>query len=207
MTDEYDSPRRQRLDFDSETLDGHTIEELSDYLDAGRAPRDASIEASPGCQLALDALERLRGLTPELIEADAAAEEPADEGWVQKILAGITRDARAGRRIPLEAHDAYADLGITEGAVRGIVRGAESAVTGALIGRCQLDGDVTIPGEPVRVRVDASVPYGRRIPDMADRLRDEIARRLRRHTDVNVVAVDVVVHDIQLFPSSEEEDR
>ena len=39
-----------------EDLDGHTIEELSDYLDAGRTPVDASIEGSPGCRIALDAL-------------------------------------------------------------------------------------------------------------------------------------------------------
>lgn len=207
MTDEHDTPDLPTLGVEPESLDGHTIEELADYLDAGRRPRDASIEASPGCRLALDALDRLRGLTPELIDADTAAEPAADEGWVQKILAGIALEARAGRRIPLVAPDAHADLGITEGAVRGIVRAAENVVPGALIGRCRLDGDVTAAGGSVRVRVDASVPYGGPIPDMAERLRVEIAERLRRHTALNVTAVDVTVHDILQFPSSEEEDR
>ncbi|HLS91954.1 MAG TPA: Asp23/Gls24 family envelope stress response protein [Microbacterium sp.] len=203
MTDEHDSPDLPCLGFEPEELDGHTIEELSDYLDAGRSPRDASIEQSAGCRLALDALERLRGLTPDLMEADAAAEEQADEGWVQRILAGITLDARAGRRIPFRADDA--DLAITEGAVRGIVRAAEGAVPGALIGRCRVDGDVTEPGAPVRVHVDASVPYGRPIPDMAEQLRAEIGERLRRHTDLTVAGIDVTVHDIQTFLDAEEE--
>ncbi|WP_156761148.1 Asp23/Gls24 family envelope stress response protein [Microbacterium karelineae] len=207
MTDEHDTPDIPGLDLEPAALDGHTIEELTDYLEAGRAPRDASIEDSPGCRIALDALERLHGLAPDLIESDASAEPAADDGWVKRILAGIAIDARAGRRIPFGIPDESCDLGITEGAVRGIVRAAEGAVPGALIGRCRLDGDVTAPGEPVRVRVDASVPYGLPIPEMADRLRAEIAERLRRHTDLNVDGVDVTVHDIQLFPSSEEEDR
>lgn len=180
-------------------LDGHTIEELSDYLDAGRTPPIASIEGSPGCRIALDALSRLRALTPLLLTVDTAAEPEADEAWVQSILSAIALDARTGRRIPIEDSAPGADLGISEGAVRGIIRAAEHTVPGAVIGKCQFEGDVTVPGEPVRVRVDVSVPYGEPIPSLADRLRAEISERLITHTTLNVTGIDITVHDIQPF--------
>lgn len=207
MTSEHDIPEPQRLGLEPADLDGHTMEELADYLDAGRTPADDSIESSAGCRIALDALQRLRLLTPALVAADLADEPATDDGWVQKILAGISLDARAGRRIPVRSPAAGADLGITEGAVRGLIRAAETAVPGVLVGRCRLDGDVTVPDEPIRIRVDASVPYGQPIPALADRLRTEIAERMRRHTEVNVVGIDITVHDIRDLPHPTEEER
>lgn len=207
MNNEHDNPQLRSPGFEPEDLDGHTIEELSDYLDTGRTPPDPSIEASPGCQLALDALERLHGLTPELFAADTAAEPEADEGWVQKILADITLDARAGRRIPFSTVEPRADLGITEGAVRGLIRAAENAVPGVLVGRCHLDGDVTESGAPIRIHTEVSVPYGDPIPGIVSRLRAEISSRLGAHTELNVTGIDITIHDIQKFPSRGEEDR
>lgn len=204
---EHDTPDLRGRMTEFEELDGHTIEELSDYLDAGRTPVDASIEGSPGCRIALDALTRLRELTPELLAADTSAEPEPDDTWVQSILAGITLDARAGRRIPLPAPALEADLGITEGAVRGVIRAAEHTVPGVVIGKCRFDGDVTVPGEPVRVRVDVSVPYGEPIPDLAERLRSEISARVMTHTTLNVTGIDITVHDIQQLQNRTEGNR
>lgn len=178
-------------------LEGHTIEELSDYLEAGRFPVDLSIENSPGCRIALDALSRLRALTPQLVAADTAAEPEAEESWVEGILADIALDARAGRRIPLASAAPNADLGITEGAARGMVRAAERIVPGVVVGKCRFDGDVTVPGEPVTVRIDISVPYGEPIIGLADSLRDEIDARLVAHTSLNVTGIDITVKDVQ----------
>ncbi|WP_029150564.1 hypothetical protein [Microbacterium indicum] len=203
---EHDAPGDPVLGVGPEDLDGHTIEELSDYLDAGRTPPDPSIDRSPGCRIALDALERLRDLTPELLAADTAAEPEPDDGWVQRVLSGIALDARAGRRIPLDSDAPGADLGITEGAVRGVIRAAETAFPGVLVGACRFDGDVTVPGEPIRVRVDASVPYGEPIPALAGRLRVEIRGRLRAHTSMNLAAVDIAVRDVRR-PRGREESR
>ncbi|MEB4613714.1 hypothetical protein OOT08_03585, partial [Leucobacter sp. M11] len=86
---EHDTPETTVLGMEPEDLDGHTIEELSNYLEAGRAPADPSIDGSPGCKIALDALERLRTLSPELLAADTEAEPEPEESWVQSILAGI----------------------------------------------------------------------------------------------------------------------
>lgn len=205
---DHDTPGLPGLGLEPEDLDGHTIEELSDYLDAGRIPVDPSIDQSAGCRLALDALQRLRTLTPELLAADTAAEPEPDEGWVQKILAGIALDARAGRRIPITtATTGDADLGITEGAVRGLIRAAEKAVPGVLVGRCRLDGDVTSAAGPIEVRLEVSMPYGSPIPNTVSRLRAEIARRLRMHTTLNVAGIDITVHDIHELPNQLGEDR
>lgn len=195
---------RRLLGLGPEDLDGHTIEELSEYLEAGRLPADPLIDESAGCQIALDALERLRDLTPQLFAADTAAEPEADELWVQRILTDITLDARAGRRIPIASAAPNADAGITEGAVRGLIRSAERVVPGALLGKCTLDGDVTRLDEPIRVCVEMSAPYGASIPELADRVRTEIRAQLTAHTTLNVTAVDIVIHDIQFTATQTE---
>lgn len=201
----HDTPNP--LGMEPDDLDGHTIEELSDYLDSGRTPANPSIDASAECQIALDALERLRALTPELIAADTAAESEADDNWVQSILAGIALDARAGRRIPISIDLPGVDAGITEGAVRGVIRAAENAVPGVLVGRCRFDGDVTVPGEPVLVRVDVSVLYGLPIRGLIDRLRAEISVRLSAHTTLNVTGIDITVSDLRQSRSRTGEER
>lgn len=196
-----DSTGANALGFEPEDLDGHTMDELSDYLDAGRQPADPSIDASPGCRIALDALERLRRLGPALLDQDTAGEPQPDDNWVRSILDGIARDARAGRRIPFPVAEPDDDLGITEGAVRGLIRAAGDGVPGVLIGRCRLDGEVATPGAPVRIEVEARVPYGLPISRLAERLRDEIGERLRTHTELNLTGIDIVVHDVRDLPS------
>jgi uncharacterized alkaline shock family protein YloU len=187
--------------FDDEHLDGHTIQELSAYLDAGRQPADPSIDESPGCRLALDALERLHGLAPELLTADEEDIALVDDTWVAAVMAGIALDARAGRRIPYASE--FGDLAITEGAARGLVRAAENRVPGVLVGRCRFDGDVSQPGAPVGVDVDISILYGRPVREVTAAVRAEILRNLQRHTDLEITGVDIRVHDVHLLPSAE----
>lgn len=205
MSDDQATPDVRQLGLEPGDLDGHTLEELSDYLEAGRVPLDPSIEGSPGCQLALDALERLHGLGGQLIDADAAAMPEVDDSWVDRILSGIALDARAGRRIPFAETDPAVDFGITEGAVRGLIRSAENAVPGILVGRSTLDGDVTAVGEPIRIAIEVNAVYGESIPQAVDRLREEVAERLRRQTSLTVTAIDVTVRDIQRISSAAEE--
>lgn len=197
MTDDRETREVRALGLEPTDLDGHTLEDLSDYLEAGRTPLDPSIEESAGCQLALDALERLRGLGSQLIAADAAASPEVEESWVDRILSGIALDARAGRRIPFDEPDETIDFGITEGAVRGLIRSAENAVAGVLVGRSTLDGDVTTLGAPVTISIEVNALYGRSIPQAVQKLRGEVADRVARHTELNVVAIDITVRDIQ----------
>ncbi|WP_291054556.1 hypothetical protein [Herbiconiux sp.] len=187
--------------FEPDDLDGHTIDELSDYLDAGRMPADPSIEGSAGCQIALAALARLRAVSVTLLETEASSEPAPDENWISGILQSIGREARAGRRIPVSHPDPAADLALTEGSVRGLVRAAGDAIPGLVIGRCSLDGDVTLPGEPITVRIEASALWGTSIPDAAAALREAVISALGRHTELVLAGVDVIVHDLLPAPT------
>ncbi len=178
-------------------LDGHTIEELSDYLDHGRSPRNRSIEASPGCQNALQAMERLRDLAEQLAEADTEAEkERADDRWLQRLLAGIVVEARPGRRIPLEEATPISDLGITEGAVRSLIRDAETDAPGIVVGRTRLHGDLGTATAEVSVNVDVGIVYGHNIETATERLRTAIADRLAAHTSLQIRVIDITVRDL-----------
>lgn len=181
----------------SDDLAGHTIDELTDYFDAGLMPRDASIDTSAGCQIVLAAIAQLRELTARLVEDDSAAVQPVDEGWITGILNQISVQARAGRDVPvLNTPDGGAVV-ITEGAVRALVRSAGDRVEGVFVGRCRFTGDVTVPGEPIDVEVEASVLWGQNLQQSAELVRQSILDEVRRHTPLNIAAVNVTVHDVR----------
>lgn len=191
---------------DSDDLDGHTIEELGDYLDAGRQPVDASIEDSPGCQLALDALARLRTQSWELLESEAVADSERDRGWMRAVLANISLEAHAGRDIPLSHPDPAVRLHITEGSVRSLIRAVGDGVGGAIVGRVRLDGEVSTPGAPVTITITASAAFGNRLDQLAQRIRERVGEELAIHTELNVAAVDVTILDIHTQRLSRPED-
>jgi len=182
--------------FDSDDLGGHSIEELSDYLDAGREPRDPSIENSPGARIALDALSRLRRESWAMLEVEASAEPGRDQAWITSILDGISHDAKAGRDIPLSHPDPATQINITEGSVRGLIRAAGDGVGGAIVGKVTLNGDVTVPGEHIVVDVAMSVTLGENLMVLAQRIRERILAALHRHTELNVVAVNVRIQNV-----------
>jgi uncharacterized alkaline shock family protein YloU len=192
------------LALEPEDLDGHTIDELADYLDAGMLPADPSIDDSPACQNALAAIVRVRSFADDAIEADAlddAAREPdRGDGWVQAIMQNISLDAVAGRDIPIGEPAAPDDLVITEGSVRSLIRRAGDAVEGILIGRCSLDGDVTVPGAVVRVHVGATILWGYSIPEVTERVRAAISHELLKHTRLEVAGIDIDIRDLHVGP-------
>ncbi|GAB3143897.1 hypothetical protein [Marisediminicola antarctica] len=178
-----------------EGLDGHTIEELNDYLDRDRTPSDDSIDNSPGSQIALAALERLRGLTRTLLDRDALAEPERDDNWVTSILANLTREVHAGRDIPITHGSSSARLSVTEGAVRGMIRAAGDSVGGIVTGRCRLEGDVAVLGEPINVLVDANAFWVDRLAEAEEDVRRAVRAELERHTELTIAAIDVTIED------------
>ncbi|MDO9395342.1 MAG: Asp23/Gls24 family envelope stress response protein [Herbiconiux sp.] len=170
---------------------------FGDYLDRGEEPPRDLIDATPEGQLAYAALLRVRDAAGDLIdiESDGAA---APAGWVEGILAEVQREVRSGRSIPLTHSSPRAALSITEGAVRALIRAAGDAVDGLLVGRSRLEGDVTMPGEPIVVRLDASVFWGESIPEAAERLRSAVAATLLQHTELNIAEIEVTVTDVHL---------
>ncbi|WP_025156328.1 Asp23/Gls24 family envelope stress response protein [Leifsonia aquatica] len=179
-----------------ELIDGHTLDELSAYLAAGRQPADPTIDDSPQCRAALTALERLGRATQDLLDEEAAA-RPAEDDWVGRILTGIRLDVQSGRRIPISHPDPAAELALTEGAVRALVRGVGDDIDGVLVGRCRLDGEVETPGAPIAVHVEISVRYGVPMTATAEAVRNAVAAELARHAELTITSVDVLVTDVR----------
>ena len=188
----------------TDAFDGHTLEELSDYLDAGRLPADESIDYSPACQLALRSRMRVRSAATALFEQDAAAETMADDRLLNRILGAISRDLHAGRDIPLRHPFAHAEIVITEGAVKGVIRAAGDGIHGLLVGRCALIGDVTTLGAAITIQIEATVLGGENIPEAVERLRQSVAAALAFHTELLLTGIDIAVRDLYREPPDDE---
>ncbi|MDH6180122.1 hypothetical protein M2152_000304 [Microbacteriaceae bacterium SG_E_30_P1] len=177
---------------------GYTIEDLSAYLDRGRTPAIAAIDNSPECQAMLDSMERVGGFARDLVEQDVREHPALDEGWLGGLLASISREVRAGRDIPLASPNPDTTLTVTEGAVRELVRAAGDSVEGVVVGSCSLDGDVTVPGEGIRVHVTISVVLNSPVPDVAEAVRQRVYSQLLAHTELTIDSIDVTVTDVHL---------
>lgn len=177
-------------------LDGHSIDELADYLDAGMQPPDPTIDGSPACQNALAAILRVRHASLGSLEAAARDEAPADESWIGGVLANISLESRSGRDVPLRALSESERPVMTEGAIRSLIRRTGDGVPGVLVARCSLDGDVTELAAPIRVVVEVAIMSGPSIVATADLVRTGVAQALAEQTDLVVESIDVVVRDL-----------
>jgi hypothetical protein len=186
-------------------LDGHSIDELADYLDAGMQPPDPSIDGSPACQNALAAILRVRHASLGSLEAAARDEAPADESWIGGVLANISLESRSGRDVPLRALSESERPVMTEGAIRSLIRRTGDGVPGVLVARCSLDGDVTELAAPIRVVVEVAIMSGPSIVATADLVRTGVAQALAEQTDLVVDSIDVVVRDL-LEPQRDTDD-
>ena len=182
---------------------GYTLEDLSDYSDRGRTPAIPAIDDNAECQSVLASIERVGALSRDLVAKDAADHPALDESWFGSLFAAISSEAKAGRDIPLSSPDPRTLLSITEGAVRELVRTAGDGVDGALVGRCQLHGDLESPGTGIRVEISISVLLGAPVHEMAALVRQRVYSELLAHTELTVEAVDVTVADVHVIPNLE----
>ena len=120
-------------------------------------------------------------------------------------MANIQNEVRAGRSLPLSHPDPRVSLSVTEGAVRALIRSVGDGIPGIVIGRCRLEGDVEELGAPIEVTVTASIAWGESIATTTALLRERIVEALRRHTELNIASVDVVVEDLHVDAAEEGE--
>ncbi|MCU1543441.1 MAG: hypothetical protein JWM50_1306 [Microbacteriaceae bacterium] len=196
MNDTHDESTTAPLDH--EALDAHTVEELSDYLDRGREPRDPAIESSPAAQHALAALSRLRAVAPRVMAADAHRFAPKNENWIKRILDQIGVQAHAGRDIPIPYDVDGAVLSIAEGAVRALVRDAGDETEGLLVERVRLEGDVESPEAHVEVHVMVSTFDGLDEKRVTAAFSERALDALQKHTTLRITSITVRVHDTDL---------
>jgi uncharacterized alkaline shock family protein YloU len=173
-----------------------------DDLDRGRQPYDPSIEGSAACRLALASLTRLTELSDSALRREADREPDRDEAWISGLLDAIRSEVRSGRDVPVRHPDPTHRLALTEAAVRGMIRRAGDTMGGVIMGRCTLDGEISVPGAVVRIDVTCALEFGLPVAVAADRLRERIRYALERHTELTVGDIDVTVDDI--YPPQEE---
>jgi len=111
------------------------------------------------------------------------------------LLANLTREVSAGRDIPITHDSPTARLSVSEGAVRGMIRAAGDSVGGIVTGRCRLEGDVTVLGEPIIVLVEANAFWADSLADAEEDVRRAVRAEIERHTDLDITAIDVTIED------------
>jgi hypothetical protein len=183
-----------------EDLDGHTLDELVDYLDRGRTPLDPGIEASPACRIALAGLERLRLMAGGLLEEDAAVEQKHPDCWMTAVLDRISVEARPGRRFPVPGLPTGTEATVTEGALRGLVRAVGDSVPGLLTGRVRVEPQDS--GDRMDLDIEVSMFYGFPIEDTVAEFRRRVVEILPRQAPFTVGRLDVRVKDVVELPGA-----
>lgn len=181
---------------DDERFGGFTLEELSDYLDAGRTPARPDIDADPEAAEALVRLESLRTASHDLLDAEAADASASDAGWIASVLASVRTTAHAGRDIPVPDDDPASTLVVTEGALRALVRSLGDEVPGVVVRRTRFTGDVTTAGGPVDVEVSIAASADGPVHLRAEALRSIVEDALEAHAPFAVRSLVVRVADL-----------
>lgn len=183
------------LGFEPEDLDGHTLDELTEYLERDRQPADPSIDDSPACRNALRALEGVRRLARAYLDE---VPPPGEQRWIESVLAAIPIDARAGRRFPFPVGDPAVTVHITEGAIRGFVRAVGDDVPGLLVGSVRLGSD-----EPVPLSIDVAVVYGVQVTGAVESFRQALRQALPEQVPFPIGSIDVHVVGVIDPPGSD----
>ncbi|MEB4614689.1 hypothetical protein, partial [Leucobacter sp. M11] len=175
---------------------GFTLDELAEYLDRGRTPRNPEIEANEECRSVLTSLARVRTLTGDALAAEATVHGHLDQPWVERVFSMIRADAREGRAIPVRHPHPAVRLSISERALRALIRACGDQVAGAVIGRVLFHGDIDVAGAPVAVEVRIALFMFTAVSAVAQPLRDRIGRVIRTHTDLALTEVNLVFTNV-----------
>ncbi|MDP9935455.1 hypothetical protein J2T11_001809 [Paenarthrobacter nicotinovorans] len=175
---------------------GHSLAELSAYLDTGYIADPGHVEGCPECQAGLASLRRLSELGHELLASDVAEAGSGTDDWMQNILDNLHLELRPGRSIPLRSEDPHDALWETEGSVSALIRSVVDSMPGTAAGKCRLAGDITTPGAGIDVDVEIAVVYGYSMEDHAAALRNELAEVLAAQTELTIQAINITVTDV-----------
>ncbi|WP_166987282.1 hypothetical protein [Canibacter zhoujuaniae] len=177
------------------------FDEINDFFDnAGEALQDR-FESDPHASHVLQQLGRLRSLTAEVSKRSSAAIETSADWWEQ-LTTLIIADSRPGRVIPLGKATESQELGITEGAVKALIRDASDAIESCLVTKIELPAEITEPGAQITVKLRASVASDVSVKPAADAIRAAVSKKLKTHTTLDIAAIDVQVSDVVVFPTN-----
>lgn len=176
---------------------------INDYFDREDQTPDDKFEKDPHTSHVLQQLRRLRSLTAEFSEQAASRIETTPEWWNQ-LTSMIVADARPGRVIPFDSAEPAHDLGVTEGALKALIRDASDTVDSCFVTRIELPDNITEPGAEITIMLRVTVAAGTKLLAAADAIRAAVCDQLEQHTTLRVAAIDVEISDVLVLPDEEE---
>ncbi|GAA1916363.1 hypothetical protein GCM10009837_46640 [Streptomyces durmitorensis] len=162
---------------------------------------DPHTDGCPHCAQALDALRHLEGIVTEA--RDTTPREPDTSALTGRVMDVVRLELRPGRTLPLGDEDE--DAWIVEAAAARTVRAAAESLPGVRAGSCRIgpldDGASPAPAGrltrgPVRIRVEVQVPLLWNLPEIADRVRDQVREAVDGELGMRIAVVDVTITDV-----------
>jgi uncharacterized alkaline shock family protein YloU len=187
---------------------GTELASLVDQVADGLPPeRPAHQQTCPHCQATLQEINQLWSHVRELTREEIAV----PSGIVERVIRRILEELRAlGRLVPLEAVVPRLVRHALLHGPNGTTRIADRVVS-KLIARLVLDLpnvrslgqagraiDVEITGLEATIDLRLVVSYGRRIPDVAARVRAAVIRRVEALTGLEVRQVNIAVENVEV---------
>ncbi|MDO6145398.1 Asp23/Gls24 family envelope stress response protein [Paenarthrobacter aurescens] len=175
---------------------GHSLAELSTYVDTGQIADPVHLQSCPECQAGLASLRSLSQFGSELLSSDLADAGSGHDDWMQSILDNLRLELRPGRSIPLTAGDPRDSLWETEGSISALIRSVVDAFPGTAAGKCRLHGDITTAGAGICVEVEIAVVYGHPMEERAAELRRQLSETLAFQTELTIESINITVTDV-----------
>lgn len=146
------------------------------------------------CRSALQYLKQVTDYAQHSQETQVE-KETAEQTWLNNLLNTLVFETRAGKEIPMKSPYQQGDLTQTEGAIKDLIRNYASTAH-ALVISSQIDLDIEDINHPCTVNTRIHVSACENIPQMAQEIRSRIWKLLRKHTDLQVEAVNLYVEDL-----------
>lgn len=187
---------------------GAELASLVDQVADGLPPeRPTHQETCPHCQATLQEINQLWSHVRELTREEIAV----PSGIVERVIRRIVEELRAlGRLVPLEAvvprlvrhallHGPSGTTRIADRVVAKLIARLVLDLPCVLsLGRAGRAIDVEITGLEVTVDLRLVVSYGRRIPDVAAKVRAAVIRRVEALTGLEVREVNIAVESVEV---------
>lgn len=184
---------------------GTKIAELSQLSDAHSGVPDSissyrarqlekHLKTCSECRSALRYLKQVASYT-KTTHTQAENAEAEDTGWLQKMLSTLVLETKPGRSIPLKTDYPNSTLSESEGAVRALIRSYVSTPQ-VLVLSTKLHGEITKQNAPCIVETHLQVALHHSIPELAESTRQKIWQLLKKHTDLNIQAVNLFIDDV-----------
>lgn len=178
------------------------LSRLSAYADSTETERQRNfrgverhVKHCAHCQNALASLRTINDWGNALRQR--VEQTPSDKSWASELMTRLSLPVKEGRRIAVEG-DRDADLGLTEAALRRLIR-SRCSTANALILTTSVNLDdeaVARVSAELQLNCDIAVRYGCNIVEEANTVRRNMFAVLAENIGRKIVSIDISVVDI-----------